>query len=222
MLERRLQRRLLDEEPRCVIVVGASGSGKSSLLHAGVVPALWRQSGAAAVGRLAPLMLSGSSRTKKLSRARTNVLLAVLAPRRVLPSTASTVLACGCRPAGSRAPIQAPMARSRAAGSTAVSTRQIVTRSGTWPCSPALPAVAELRHGPTPRSLSTSARRPGSRTRPPPEPRQGHTAPHSAPVTRVRHLRQRFQKSGAERICRPRRDGGKDGQVAGYQAGRGR
>jgi hypothetical protein len=44
--------------------------------------------------------------------------------------------------------------------------------------------------------------------------------PHSAPVTRVRHLRQRFQQSGADRICRPRSDGGNDGQVAGYQAGR--
>jgi WD40 repeat protein len=43
-LERRLQRRLLDEEPRAVVVVGASGSGKSSLIHAGLVPALQRRS----------------------------------------------------------------------------------------------------------------------------------------------------------------------------------
>jgi WD40 repeat protein len=41
---RRLQRRLLDEQPRCVVVLGASGSGKSSLIHAGVIPALQRQS----------------------------------------------------------------------------------------------------------------------------------------------------------------------------------
>jgi hypothetical protein len=43
---------------------------------------------------------------------------------------------------------------------------------------------------------------------------------HSAPVTRVRHLRQRFQQCGADRICGPRRDGGNDGQVTGYQADR--
>jgi hypothetical protein len=61
----------------------------------------------------------------------------VRAPRTVLPSTASTTRSSGRR-AASCALTHAPSARSSAAGSTAVSTRQIVTRSGTVRPSPRL------------------------------------------------------------------------------------
>jgi hypothetical protein len=60
----------------------------------------------------------------------------VLAPRTVLPSTASTGRRPGARRAATMAVTHEPMARSRAAGSTAVRTRQIVTRSGTAPGRP--------------------------------------------------------------------------------------
>jgi hypothetical protein len=61
----------------------------------------------------------------------------VRAPRTVLPSTASTTRPPGRR-AASCALTHAPRARSSGAGSTAVSTRQIVTRSGTVLPSPSL------------------------------------------------------------------------------------
>jgi hypothetical protein len=61
---------------------------------------------------------------------------AARAPRTVLPSTASTTRPAARRRGARREATHEPIARSSAAGSTEVSTRQIVTRSGTAPGSP--------------------------------------------------------------------------------------
>ena len=66
------------------------------------------------------------------------------APRTVLPSTASTIRRPGRRRAASCDLTHAPTAASKAAGSTAVSTRQMVARSGT---APGRPSRARSRGG---------------------------------------------------------------------------